>query len=854
MTVFADRIDFDHEAQLGIAEGGVTVVDGTSVMRCRRVEITFPDGAASFERVALRIKKRRVGGVKDVASGRALLTSGGDALIVGAARVERIDRRKLTLEDASVTLCDCGQGSPPSWHIEASRASVDLDSGAWLFFPRFFISLPIDGVGPETSSVLRAPPRFKLPASRPMSRRRRRRAATSTNVTAKSANVTTMSANAKAMSANAKAKSANAKAKSTNVKAKSTNVKAKSTNVKAMSASATATATATAARLQVPILALPVFYLPLGARRTGFLPPHFSFSESAGYTIMQPFFLTLGESYDATFEPTYMSWRGPAGAIQARWAPSSTTKGQVDAKLVLDYGERAAVRPGDPGSIRFVKSRDTPLARFAVGGRHVTTMEDGALVADLTLLGDPAYLSEFSDGFLERQTETARSRVTLHRDFGPFVHVAVGAQLLEDLRGSSYPRVEGGPTTPREVKIFSDAPEGAGEIRYRLFDLRIDGALAPLGWRTAPLLGGARASVQAFTAPRPEVARFLRADMRPQFVMPLDLDGWATLEPSLALRLTAWQGRVAGASVSASRLGVVAGLRLATELSRPFEHGRLLHTVTPSVEHRLIPRVWTSGADLSSFSTGDEVDLLQAAHQLRARLISELWDGVDGRRLGGVELSLGRNINEVSTANRTSDLVVSFDVESFGEAWPIRIAVNGDAAFGVHDRRVRISEAAGGFSITRAKGGDRFAMSAGFFAARLPETTFIAPEELMASDTIPREAYRSLADYRALTPTERVDQLPWSAFRGLSLSADVKLLKPVVLSGAAVLALGEMRTQEEVYGRASLVRAAYGTLGWTSPCACWGAAITTRYAVDQGLSYNFVLDLAQLGRVSSKTP
>ncbi|MCB9654333.1 MAG: hypothetical protein H6729_09425 [Deltaproteobacteria bacterium] len=816
MTVFADRIDFDDRAKRGIAQGGVTVIDGKSVMRCHRVQLAFPDGVASLEQVRLRIKKRRAGEVNDATAGRALFASGGDALIVGAARVDRTDKRKLALEDASVTLCDCGEGTPPTWHIEASRASVDLDSGAWLFFPRFFIHLPIEGVGPETSSVLRAPPRFNPHRSRSKARSRATKKTPAMRVSP-----TTM---------------ASATEKTT----------------PPATATAIATATTSAAGLSIPIVALPAFYLPLGSRRTGLLPPHFSFSEATGYAVTQPFFLTLGESYDATVEPTYMSWRGPAGALQARWAPSLATTGQVDVKWVLDYGERMAVTPGDPGSVRFVKGRDTPLSRFAVGGHHVTMLEEGAFVADLTLLGDPAYLSEFSDGFLERQTETARSRFTLHHDLGPLVHLAVGTQLLEDLRASSYPRVEGGPTTPREVKIFSDAPRGAGEIRYRLFDLRMDGSLSPLGWRAAPVLGGARVSVQAFTAPRPDVARFLRADMRPQVTMPLDLGGWATLEPSLAVRLTAWQGRVASANLSASRVGAIAGLRLATELSRAY--GRALHTVTPVIEYRLIPRLWTHGADLGAFSTGDEIDLLQPAHQLRARLVSDFSDTASGRRLGGVELSLGRNLKDVSMANRTSDLVVAFDVESLGEGGPVRVAVNGYASIGVHDRHPRVSEASGGINLTRTRGGDRFGVSAGFLGARPPETTLVAPEELIASDTISHEAYRSLSDYRALAPTERVDQLPWSAFRGVSLSVDLKSLEPIVLSGAAVLAIGETAAQEEIYGRASLVRAAYGTIGWTSPCACWGAAITTRYAVDRGLSYSFVLDLAQLGRVSSPAP
>ncbi|MEI6225691.1 MAG: LPS-assembly protein LptD [Deltaproteobacteria bacterium] len=101
----------------------------------------------------------------------------------------------------------------------------------------------------------------------------------------------------------------------------------------------------------IPVLPLPWLQVPLSGRQTGFLFPMVDVGSRTGWWLAEPFFLTLGESYDLTFTPGYAfgpssstvndridqgqnpGVRGVGGAVEFRWAPAPGVKGE--AKLLL---------------------------------------------------------------------------------------------------------------------------------------------------------------------------------------------------------------------------------------------------------------------------------------------------------------------------------------------------------------------------------------------------------------------------------------------------------------------------------------------------------------------------------------
>jgi hypothetical protein len=88
----------------------------------------------------------------------------------------------------------------------------------------------------------------------------------------------------------------------------------------------------------VPVLASPVGYLPLGRRRTGFLPPVLGWHGQDGAHGRLPFFLTLGEQADLTVAPGWRAGHGFAGRARLRWLSDAQHDGTLQARGLLGEG------------------------------------------------------------------------------------------------------------------------------------------------------------------------------------------------------------------------------------------------------------------------------------------------------------------------------------------------------------------------------------------------------------------------------------------------------------------------------------------------------------------------------------
>lgn len=717
-TLYADRVVFDEVTGIATAEGNVTAVEGTSVLRCHKVEMKIPELVGGIEEGELRIKT-------------STAADADDELIVTADRFERTARRRFEVSGGSFTPCDCGEDTRPSWRIESSSAAIDLDSGAWLSRSTFYVQ-------------------------------------------------------------------------------------------------------------EIPVLWLPIMYVPLGARRTGLLAPRPFTSPVVGPSVRLPFFIAPSPSWDVTVEGQYMSSRGPGLGLELRYTPSEDTVGTWNLTNVLDFGQPDG-EGGFTKSRSFADGEPSPLLRHGLTGRHVTRFDRAKLHVEVNALTDPRFVSDFADAFLSRQQEWMRSRATVTHA-SDLYRVAVTAQWLQDLRTQRY-----APGDLRETSLWSQEVPGAGATRQRVFELRMDAV--PYALPTPfDLIGDAGFSLAAFGARSRSETRFARADFRPAVRAPIDVLG-VVVEPYVAARLTAWAGSTRADSVASNRQAVIAGGRAFVDLMRLYDD--YFHRMRPSVEYVAVPWVSRRGDDV--FETFDEVDLLAEVSQARLRFETELLRNRDGLRVAGLDVWFGGDLGLPGGGSAgASEIVVEPSTTIAPDGWPVRFGVSGLLAYDVSGRGLTDLLARGSVSYE-----DDYAVSVAFSELPgdgPPRHTFVAPEELVPSRTIDRSAYVALADLRTRPFDERVDLVPWSAFRGLSFGVKARPFEPLTVLFDMTLSFLD---RIAAYGQTeppSVIRSTRTTIRWDSPCDCFSAYLTMTTARDrEGLpGFDFGLDLARLGSVSTE--
>ena len=160
----------------------------------------------------------------------------------------------------------------------------------------------------------------------------------------------------------------------------------------------------------VPVMVLPVVYLPLSDRQSGLLMPQLSFGGPSGWGLSQPLFLTLGRSWDATvtadylFGPTTTAAKGPGTSLELRWAPAEGMRGQLRFSLLHSLSQLWPQGVFEPPGWN----------RIGISGFHEQRLSDAAyLKAEVGLIGDPLYLQDFTGDALLRGAEYRRSAVAL---------------------------------------------------------------------------------------------------------------------------------------------------------------------------------------------------------------------------------------------------------------------------------------------------------------------------------------------------------------------------------------------------------------------------------------------------------
>lgn len=126
-------IEFDGERRFtrAIAEGDVAAIDGDTVLTCNKVVL-------EGDRIRGRIEGATVEMKEHGGSLENLIASRNRAMLQG--EVERTGARTFEVDDAVLTLCDCGDNKRPSWSMRAASIDANLDRRADLYWSVLWIA------------------------------------------------------------------------------------------------------------------------------------------------------------------------------------------------------------------------------------------------------------------------------------------------------------------------------------------------------------------------------------------------------------------------------------------------------------------------------------------------------------------------------------------------------------------------------------------------------------------------------------------------------------------------------------------------------------------------------------------
>lgn len=352
----------------------------------------------------------------------------------------------------------------------------------------------------------------------------------------------------------------------------------------------------------VPVLVLPALYVPLADRRTGLLLPKPGYSRQNGFTIEQPLFIAINESYDLTLsggyyfgveEPagTRVGARGPRGSAEFRYFPVQHTQGRLFTSLIYDFHRDVE------------KGRHLPESRGIRGEfswRHSTQLANGfAGHADVNLVSDGYYLNDAAIDVIRDAPPYLRSQAWLGWRGENTLAWSAG-QYYQDLTIATPTRSLFGPGTRATMQ-----------------------RLPTLGLHISPttLVGPLRGGLEVTAARYQPVAPFagevdpaappsqMRLNLQPNVALDLlqegpvlaGMYGWARAD--LRSAFPEDQALLRGLAV--------AGAYATTELSRVYGSGdsAIRHAIEPRLEIRGGTPTWSAGAPGEGPAVLDELDV-----------------------------------------------------------------------------------------------------------------------------------------------------------------------------------------------------------------------------------------------------
>lgn len=427
---------------------------------------------------------------------------------------------------------------------------------------------------------------------------------------------------------------------------------------------------------QVPIFAFPYLDLPFEPRRSGLMFPRPRNSQS-GFELGLPVFLTLGDSYDLTFTPTYMFGTNE---------PAFGSKG-----LRLGTEFRYAPTPGFEGSVSIGLLNDQKFVRDPFNPTLVSTEKRG-LRGDLRILHQSELggfsqrldLAGYSDGYLRNDFTASviaqavpylRSTASLFKRF-PDAYVGMHAVLRQnivygfsllgrdrtvDANGAFGPEVTGPATFQELPSLHVYVPQkrvlGSLRVGAHASFTRMSPLLQRFGDEGADGLwiynpADALQGNSVFDARNPD-GTLAESEARDRLTTRLNLSspfelGILKFNPYAWYRGDVWLGELTGDL--ASRNYLLGGLKLWTEVVGTWgdsqRGGR--HHITPEVELRGVPGVVGDGVE-RPYDAADAALTVDRFADVVAQVRQSVWLRRDGRSSELFRFDVGQGFSLVDS-------------------------------------------------------------------------------------------------------------------------------------------------------------------------------------------------------------
>jgi LPS-assembly protein len=349
---------------------------------------------------------------------------------------------------------------------------------------------------------------------------------------------------------------------------------------------------------RVPVLYTPYFYYPARKdRQSGFLMPEFGETGRKGYLYNQPFFWAISESADATFYANYMSNRGIKPGAELRYILNE--RSDEGGQSSNDYGYRDAgeevLRTNESRYwFRMSHHQPAPVGFFAK--------------LDLDIARDQDYLRDFRKGYMGYEDSNDYFRKAFNRQLDDYNDPVRTNRLNLNRLWPKFsfnfePRWND--DTRRDINT--------GETLQRLPFMSFDGEKQKI--LATPFYLDLESQYDYFW--RDSGTRGQRFDVHPRFYIPFRVIKYATVEPSVGLRETAYRldknnfDDQPDTDQWSHRELFDTRLELFTEMERVFNiegqlYERIKHRIRPQIRHEFIPD--SKQGDLPRFDAIDRID------------------------------------------------------------------------------------------------------------------------------------------------------------------------------------------------------------------------------------------------------
>ncbi len=363
---------------------------------------------------------------------------------------------------------------------------------------------------------------------------------------------------------------------------------------------------------KMPVLYTPYFYYPAKKdRQSGFLMPEFGETGRKGYLYNQPFFWAISESADATFYANYMSNRGIKPGAEFRYILNERSRGTFmldgfnddktdeGGQSSNDYGYRDAgeevLRTNESRYwFRMSHHQPAPVGFFAK--------------LDLDIARDQDYLRDFRKGYMGYEDSNDYFRKAFNRQLDDYNDPVRTNRLNLNRLWPKFsfnfePRWND--DTRRDINT--------GETLQRLPFISFDGEKQKI--LATPFYLDLESQYDYFW--RDSGTRGQRFDVHPRFYIPFRVIKYATVEPSVGLRETAYRldknnfDDQPDTDQWSHRELFDTRLELFTEMERVFNiegqlYERIKHRIRPQIRHEFIPD--SKQGDLPRFDAIDRID------------------------------------------------------------------------------------------------------------------------------------------------------------------------------------------------------------------------------------------------------